>query len=101
MCISNFFFCYIHLSTRLQQALCAFAGESDEELSFPAGAEILVLQQPSGGWWEGKYNGRIAWFPSDFVEKINRDKAAEAGGSRRLVNSNVFVRGSKEKITGG
>lgn len=67
-----------------QRTICAFEGQSEEELTFDEGVELIVLQQLDGGWWEGKYNGRVGWFPRDYVVLVPREtrvKSASVGDS--------------------
>jgi len=56
------------------KALYEYSAVSDEELSFPEGAEIRLLQKDDNGiddgWWEGEYMGKIGVFPSIVVEII-------------------------------
>ncbi|KAE9553313.1 hypothetical protein FO519_003479 [Halicephalobus sp. NKZ332] len=47
-----------------------FSGKNNDELSFEKNDIILVTQQLDGGWWEGNLDGKIGWFPSDFVGVI-------------------------------
>lgn len=52
----------------------SFAPDNQDELGFEIGVRVQVLQQPDGGWWEGKVQGvgikpdRQGWFPSNHVE---------------------------------
>uniref|UniRef100_A0A674E8F7 FCH and double SH3 domains 2 n=1 Tax=Salmo trutta TaxID=8032 RepID=A0A674E8F7_SALTR len=63
------------------KALYDYAGQTDEELSFPEGAIIRVLSREThedDGFWEGEFNGAIGVFPAVLVE----DLLAEGGASR-------------------
>jgi hypothetical protein len=52
-----------------------------------------VLQKLEGGWWEGKYNGQIGWFPTEYVQKTAVEaKPAPAPAARALQDSNIYVR---------
>ena len=52
----------------------AFVPNNEDELGLEVGVRVQVLQQPDGGWWEGKVQGvgikpgRQGWFPSNHVE---------------------------------
>uniref|UniRef100_A0A674E841 FCH and double SH3 domains 2 n=1 Tax=Salmo trutta TaxID=8032 RepID=A0A674E841_SALTR len=62
------------------KALYDYAGQTDEELSFPEGAIIRVLSREThedDGFWEGEFNGAIGVFPAVLVE----DLLAEGGAS--------------------
>lgn len=58
-----------------------YEGQTDDELSFPEGAIIRILNkdnQEDDGFWEGEFNGRVGVFPSVLVEDLT---AAENGDS--------------------
>lgn len=40
------------------------------DLSFSPGDIIDVLKENNGDWWEGRCNGKIGLFPSNYVERI-------------------------------
>ena len=48
-----------------------------DELSFDKGDNIVVLQQPEGGWWEGEVGTSIGWFPCNHVEITSTQIATE------------------------
>uniref|UniRef100_A0A4W5R7Q4 SH3 domain-containing protein n=1 Tax=Hucho hucho TaxID=62062 RepID=A0A4W5R7Q4_9TELE len=55
------------------RALYDYDGQADEELSFPEGAVIRLLNrdtQTDDGFWEGEFNGRVGVFPSVLVEDL-------------------------------
>ncbi len=56
------------------KALYDYTGSSAEELSFPEGAVIKVLQKDENGvddgYWQGEFNGRVGVFPSILVEEF-------------------------------
>uniref|UniRef100_A0A6Q2ZGV0 F-BAR and double SH3 domains protein 2 n=1 Tax=Esox lucius TaxID=8010 RepID=A0A6Q2ZGV0_ESOLU len=55
------------------RALYDYEGQADEELSFPEGAVIRLLNrdtQTDDGFWEGEFNGRVGVFPSVLVEDL-------------------------------
>lgn len=49
-------------------ALYDFAGNSEGDLSFQQGDQILVIQHIDSGWSCGRLNGREGIFPTAFVE---------------------------------
>ena len=57
------------------EALWEYAATSENELSFPQGAQILVLRKFTADWWEGQYNGKVGYFPSAYA------RVAAAGGT--------------------
>ncbi|XP_066475994.1 F-BAR and double SH3 domains protein 2 [Tiliqua scincoides] len=55
------------------KALYDYEGQTDDELSFPEGAIIRILNkenQDDDGFWEGEFNGHIGVFPSVLVEEL-------------------------------
>ncbi|XP_075448821.1 F-BAR and double SH3 domains protein 2 isoform X4 [Ascaphus truei] len=55
------------------KALYDYDGQTEDELSFPEGAIIRILNkenQDDDGFWEGEFNGRLGVFPSVLVEEL-------------------------------
>ncbi len=43
------------------------------QLSFTKNDTIIITQAPTdGGWWEGTLDGKTGWFPSNYVEHIQK-----------------------------
>lgn len=75
----HFVFSLFHSSVCFVKALYDYEGQTDDELSFPEGAIIRILNkenQDDDGFWEGEFNGRVGVFPSVLVEELT---AAENG----------------------
>lgn len=51
-----------------------YARQNEDELQFEKGAIIQLITKDDGGWYEGKYNGQIGWFPSNYVREIKPKK---------------------------
>lgn len=63
------------------KALYDYEGQTDDELSFPEGAIIRIVNkenQDDDGFWEGEFSGRIGVFPSVLVEELS---ASENGNT--------------------
>lgn len=54
----------------LVKARFNFQQTNEDELTFTKGDIISVSRQEEGGWWEGTLNGRIGWFPSNYVREV-------------------------------
>ncbi|XP_061612891.1 growth arrest-specific protein 7 isoform X2 [Phyllopteryx taeniolatus] len=55
------------------KTLYPFSGEQHQQgLSFDAGEMIKVVQSLPGGWWEGEKDGARGWFPSSYVQVLER-----------------------------
>ncbi|XP_020319861.1 F-BAR and double SH3 domains protein 2 isoform X1 [Oncorhynchus kisutch] len=65
------------------KALYDYAGQTDEELSFPEGAIIRVLSREThedDGFWEGEFNGAVGVFPAVLVEDLLTEGGSSADG---------------------
>ncbi|XP_039174766.1 F-BAR and double SH3 domains protein 2 [Crotalus tigris] len=72
------------------KALYDYEGQTDEELSFPEGAIIRILNkenQDDDGFWEGEFNGHVGVFPSVLVEELT---VSENGEVACLAEVQVF-----------
>uniref|UniRef100_A0A672H513 Rho guanine nucleotide exchange factor (GEF) 7a n=1 Tax=Salarias fasciatus TaxID=181472 RepID=A0A672H513_SALFA len=54
----------------LVKARFNFQQTNEDELTFSKGDIIGVTRQEEGGWWEGTFNGRTGWFPSNYVREV-------------------------------
>lgn len=69
----------------LVKARFAFQQTNEDELSFSKGDIISVSRQEDGGWWEGSFNGKSGWFPSNYVRELKgSDKASDKPKSGTL-----------------
>eukprot|EP01101_Sappina_pedata_P012072 TRINITY_DN8225_c0_g1_i1.p1 TRINITY_DN8225_c0_g1~~TRINITY_DN8225_c0_g1_i1.p1 ORF type:complete len:131 (-),score=34.58 TRINITY_DN8225_c0_g1_i1:99-491(-) len=57
------------LEVKWVRALYPFSSTSPDELPFPQGARLLILETKSkdDGWWIAEYNGRKGMIPSNYV----------------------------------
>lgn len=72
------------------KALYDYEGQTDDELSFPEGAIIRILNkenQDDDGFWEGEFNGRVGVFPSVLVEELT---ASENGEAQKIGDTQVW-----------
>ncbi|XP_061104982.1 F-BAR and double SH3 domains protein 2 isoform X1 [Conger conger] len=72
------------------KALYDYEGQTNDELSFPEGAIIHVLNKDNhedDGFWEGEFNGRVGVFPSVLVEDLaESENGEEKSGSEAEVS---------------
>ncbi|KAJ8386615.1 hypothetical protein AAFF_G00168470 [Aldrovandia affinis] len=72
------------------KALYDYEGQTNDELSFPEGAIIHVLNKDNhedDGFWEGEFNGRVGVFPSVLVEDlVGSENGDEKSGSEAEVS---------------
>lgn len=57
-------------SQALVKARFTFQQTNEDELSFAKGDIIHVTRMEDGGWWEGVFNGKTGWFPSNYVREV-------------------------------
>lgn len=60
-------------SVSFAKALYDYAGQTEDELSFPEGAIIRILSREThedDGFWEGEFNGVVGVFPAVLVEDL-------------------------------
>ncbi|XP_027033320.2 growth arrest-specific protein 7-like isoform X3 [Tachysurus fulvidraco] len=61
------------MSGSLCRSLYAFSGEQHERgLRFQPGELIRVTRALPGGWWEGEKDGITGWFPSSYVQVLEK-----------------------------
>ncbi len=65
------------------RALHGFQGQSEHELNFSAGVSILLLRRIDDNWLEGKLNGKIGIFPSNYVKIEAGSPTGEYGLTNR------------------
>uniref|UniRef100_A0A8B9LVS6 Rho guanine nucleotide exchange factor (GEF) 7b n=1 Tax=Astyanax mexicanus TaxID=7994 RepID=A0A8B9LVS6_ASTMX len=61
----------------LVKARFNFQQNNEDELCFNKGDIIQVTRQEDGGWWEGTFNGRTGWFPSNYVKEVKGSNAVK------------------------
>ncbi|XP_052013181.1 F-BAR and double SH3 domains protein 2 isoform X3 [Apodemus sylvaticus] len=69
------------------KALYDYEGQTDDELSFPEGAIIRILNkenQDDDGFWEGEFSGRIGVFPSVLVEELSASENGDTPWTREI-----------------
>ncbi|XP_013855561.1 growth arrest-specific protein 7 [Austrofundulus limnaeus] len=55
------------------RSLYRFSGDQHQQgLDFEAGEIIKVVQVLPGGWWEGEKDGVRGWFPSSYVQVLEK-----------------------------
>lgn len=89
---SNAFVCshrfvFLLLSVCFVKALYDYEGQTDDELSFPEGAIIRILNkenQDDDGFWEGEFSGRIGVFPSVLVEELSASENGDTPWTREV-----------------
>ncbi|XP_066933180.1 rho guanine nucleotide exchange factor 7-like isoform X1 [Clytia hemisphaerica] len=55
------------------QATFQFTGSNEDELSFNKDDVFVITKKDDGGWWEGTLDGKIGWFPNNYVKEISSE----------------------------
>uniref|UniRef100_A0A672ZRG7 F-BAR and double SH3 domains protein 2-like n=1 Tax=Sphaeramia orbicularis TaxID=375764 RepID=A0A672ZRG7_9TELE len=79
-------------SVSFAKALYDYAGQTDDELSFPEGAIIRILSREThedDGFWEGEFNGVVGVFPAVLVEDLTAS-SENGDGQRDGTNHTLF-----------
>lgn len=88
MCLSvSYQFVFLLLPVCFVKALYDYEGQTDDELSFPEGAIIRILNkenQDDDGFWEGEFSGRIGVFPSVLVEELSASENGDTPWTREI-----------------
>lgn len=80
-------FVFLLLPVCFVKALYDYEGQTDDELSFPEGAIIRILNkenQDDDGFWEGEFSGRIGVFPSVLVEELSASENGDTPWTREI-----------------
>ena len=76
------------------KALYPFEGIEDDDLSFQPGDRIVVKNVLDGKWWEGECNGRVGWFPGNYVTDLTSSDTApkepETGDANKDSSQKIF-----------
>eukprot|EP00730_Choanoeca_flexa_P004283 TRINITY_DN11651_c0_g1_i3.p1 TRINITY_DN11651_c0_g1~~TRINITY_DN11651_c0_g1_i3.p1 ORF type:complete len:1647 (+),score=509.93 TRINITY_DN11651_c0_g1_i3:2-4942(+) len=68
----------------------------EDELKLTQGKNVLVLQQPDGGWWQGQVDDNTGWFPANYVK--SQDKTEALAGSTAVLRSDTETVGFEESL---
>ncbi len=65
------FFVSVSMATDIQQytSVEAYTADEDDELSFPKGITVDVLQKSLDGWWLIKCQGKTGLAPATFLKR--------------------------------
>ncbi|KAK5917727.1 F-BAR and double SH3 domains protein 2-like [Pseudochaenichthys georgianus] len=89
-------------SVSFAKALYDYAGQTEDELSFPEGAIIRILSREThedDGFWEGEFNGVVGVFPAVLVEDLtcgseNGDGQKDGGSAQASPSPLAQIGGS-------
>ena len=63
------------MSRKIVIAEYDYVGQDDNQLTFNEGDKIEVIEEDTGGWWEGRLikNGNIGYFPVTYIKQNEGD----------------------------
>ena len=73
-------------------AVHPFKARNTDELSFGEDDKIELLQTPDeGGWWQGRANSMVGWFPSNHVEEMQQKRSGKHRGGKGQRGSTIVT----------
>ncbi|XP_072318885.1 SH3 and PX domain-containing protein 2A-like [Eucyclogobius newberryi] len=62
----------------MYRSVDAYKKVQDSEISFPAGAEVEVLEKQESGWWYIRWASEEGWAPSYYLEPVRQKGSTES-----------------------
>lgn len=54
-----------------------YKSQQADELSLTKGANVVVIEKSSDGWWKGELCGKVGWFPSNYVTETQASSSCQ------------------------
>jgi hypothetical protein len=77
-------------------ALWAYIAKEDNELSLKPGDHILITEKCNKDWYEGNLNGKIAFFPANYVRVIAKTTSSLADTQNTKQNDQNLLKQQTE-----
>lgn len=61
-----------------------YKSQQQDELSLTKGTKISVLEKSDDGWWKGQLDGKVGWFPSNYVIEKLPDETETSDNKNKL-----------------
>lgn len=58
----------------LYRVLFDYTAANEDELSLKSGQHVRLVKKEDGGWWQGDLDGKVGWFPDNYVEPAPEDE---------------------------
>ena len=65
----------------LVKVLFDHTAENPDELTIKTNQFIHITKKNDGGWWEGELDGKVGWFPDNFVAPATAAEVAAHNGA--------------------
>ncbi|XP_046889108.1 NADPH oxidase organizer 1b isoform X2 [Hypomesus transpacificus] len=79
----------IPLGDKLFCAVRTYSTKQHDEISVPIGSVVEVLRQSDDGWWLSRYNGRVGYVPSMYLQPYQNPRAGLHSFQRKLHSSSL------------
>lgn len=80
------------LPTNLYVVLYNFKSRHSDELDLKAGYKVTVIDTSDPDWWRGKCLGRVGYFPSQYVAKLQPGETPLQVKHNLQVGDNMLLR---------
>ncbi len=72
--------------------MAPYTAEEDDEISFLAGAVVMVIYKSLTGWWMIKHDGKTGLAPATYLKKIEDEEQVNEGrGEERKERRNGLM----------
>ncbi|XP_062331510.1 NADPH oxidase organizer 1b [Osmerus eperlanus] len=88
----------IPLGDMLFCAVRTYSTKQHDEISVPIGSVVEVLRQSDDGWWLSRYNGRVGYVPSMYLQPYQNPRAGLHSFQRKLHSSSLNL--ATQSVTG-
>ncbi|XP_044035222.1 NADPH oxidase organizer 1-like [Siniperca chuatsi] len=84
------------LGGALYCAVRSYSTKKDDEVSVPIGSVVEVLRKSDNGWWLIRFNGKVGYIPSMYLQPYNNPRAGLYSLQRKLHSSTLNLATSRE-----
>ncbi|KAL3967476.1 malate dehydrogenase [Sarotherodon galilaeus] len=79
----------LQLRGALYCAVRSYTSKKVDEISVPIGSVVEVLRKSDNGWWLIRFNGRVGYIPTMYLQPYNNPRAGLHGVHNRLHSSSL------------
>ncbi|KAM6897517.1 NADPH oxidase organizer 1b [Xenentodon cancila] len=84
------------LGGALYCAVKSYTSKKDDEVSAPIGSVVEVLRKSDDGWWLIRFNGKVGYIPSMYLQPYNNPRAGLYGLHRKIHSSSLNLASSRD-----
>ncbi|XP_028305548.1 SH3 and PX domain-containing protein 2A isoform X2 [Gouania willdenowi] len=85
----------------LYRSLDTYKKVQDSEISFPAGAEVEILEKQESGWWYIRMGSEEGWAPSYYLEPVRqvaKINVLESDGQARVKSKSNSLEKNEQRV---